>query len=164
MKISVFLIHLACLTAIPLFGQTVKPKAPAPPFQTVPAEKAPKKMGPYTHGVRAGGLIYVSGQTAADPKTGLLVEGGIKEQTRQVLRNVQAVVEAGGSSLDRVVKVTVFLTDWKYYKEMNEAYAEFFDPNHQPARSTIQGARSPEGHLLAMEAIALADGAAETGK
>jgi 2-iminobutanoate/2-iminopropanoate deaminase len=85
-----------------------------------------------------------------------LVEGGIKVQTRQVLRNLQAVLKAGGSGLDRVVKVTVFLSDWKYFKERTDAYAEFFSSDHPPARSTAQGDRWPEGSLVAIEAIALA--------
>ena len=84
------------------------------------------------------------------------MEGGIQEQTRQVLRNLQAVLAAGESGLDRVVKVTVFLSDWKHFKEMNDVYAEFFDSGHPPARSTIQGHRWPEGSLVAIEAIALA--------
>jgi 2-iminobutanoate/2-iminopropanoate deaminase len=118
-------------------------------------DAAPEAVGPYCQGTRGGGFVFCSGQGAFDPATGSLIAGGIKEQTRQVLRNVQSVVEAGGSSLDRVVKVTVFLSDWKYFREMNEAYAEFFGTAHPPARSTVQGARWPEGHLVAMDAIAL---------
>ena len=116
---------------------------------------APKAVGPYSQGTRCGGFVFCSGQGAFDPATGGLVAGGIKEQTRQVLRNVLSVLEAGGSGLDRVVKVTVFLSDWKYFREMNEAYAEFFGTDRPPARSTVQGARWPEGHLVAMDAIAL---------
>lgn len=118
--------------------------------------KAPKSVGPFSQGTKAGGFIFCSGQGAFEPATNQLVPGGIKEQTRRVLQNIQAVVEAGGSSLDRVVKVTVFLSDWKYFKEMNEVYAEFFAAQ-PPARSTVQGERWPEGHLVAMDAIALAD-------
>lgn len=141
-----------------LFGQGVATPAESKeqPVErvVVSAEKAPKAVGPYSQAIRAGEFIFCSGQGAFDPTSGRLVEGGIKEQTRQVLRNLQTVLEAAGSGLDRVVKVTVFLTDWKYFKEMNEAYAEFFKDN-PPARSTIQGERWPEGHLVAMEAIAL---------
>jgi 2-iminobutanoate/2-iminopropanoate deaminase len=125
-------------------------------IDVISTSKAPRSVGPYSQGTRAGGFIFCAGQGAFDPATGQLVQGGIKEQTRRVLRNVQAIVEAGGSSMDRVVKVTVFLSDWKYYKEMNEAYAEFFATDHPPARSTVQGERWPEGHLVAIEAIALA--------
>jgi 2-iminobutanoate/2-iminopropanoate deaminase len=126
-------------------------------IEAISTNKAPKASGPYSQGIRAGGLIYCAGQGAFDPATGQLVEGGIKTQTRQVLRNVQAVLEAGGSGMDRIVKISVFLADWKYFKEMNEAYAEFFGTDHPPARSTIQGERWPEGHLVAIEAIALAE-------
>jgi 2-iminobutanoate/2-iminopropanoate deaminase len=119
------------------------------------SDNAPKSIGPFSQAIQAGDFIFVSGQGAFVPETGKLVEGGIKEQTRQVIENIRIIVEAAGSSLDRVVKVSIFLTDWKYFYEMNEAYTEFFksDP---PARSTIQGQRFPEGHLIAMEAIALA--------
>ena len=124
-------------------------------IEIISSSKAPKSVGPFSQGTKAGGFIFCSGQGAFVPATGSLVAGGIKEQTRQVLRNIQAVLEAGGSGLDRVVKVTVFLSDWKYFKEMNEVYAEFFTL-HPPARSTVRGERWPEGHLVAMEAIALA--------
>lgn len=122
--------------------------------KVITSDKAPKSIGPFSQAIQAGDFIFVSGQGAFVPATGKLVEGGIKEQTRQVIENIQTILETAGSSLRRVVKVSIFLTDWKYFKEMNEAYAEFFksDP---PARSTIQGQRFPEGHLIAMEAIAL---------
>lgn len=124
-------------------------------IEVISTSKAPKAVGPYSQGTRAEGFIFCAGQGAFDPVTGELVAGGIREQTRQVLRNIQAVLEAGGSGLDHVVKVTVFLSDWKYFKEMNEAYAEFFGTDHPPARSTVQGERWPEGHLVAIEAVAL---------
>ena len=122
--------------------------------KVITSDNAPKSIGPFSQAIQAGDFIFISGQGAFVPTTGKLVEGGIKEQTRQVVENIRIIVEAAGSSLDRVVKVSIFLTDWKYFKEMNEAYAEFFksDP---PARSTIQGQRFPEGHLIAMDAIAL---------
>lgn len=122
--------------------------------EVISTDKAPKSVGPYSQAIRAGDFIFVAGQGAFNPLTGNLAEGGIKEQTRQVLRNIQTILEAAGSNLERTVKVTVFLTDWKYFKEMNEAYAEFFKTN-PPARSTIQGDRWPEGHLVAMDVIAL---------
>jgi 2-iminobutanoate/2-iminopropanoate deaminase len=126
------------------------------PIDVVTTEKAPKAIGPYSQGIRAGGFIFCAGQAALDPATGKMVAGGIREQTRQVFRNLQAVLEAAGSGLDRVVKVTIFLADWKDFREMNEAYAEFFPTDHPPARSTVQGERFPEGSLLGAEAIALA--------
>ena len=121
----------------------------------ISSSNAPQSVGPYSQATRAGDFIFCAGQAAFDPKTGRLVDGGIREQTYQVLRNLGAVLEAAGSNLSRVVKVTVFLHDWKYFKEMNEAYAEFFR-DKPPARSTVQGERWPEGSLVAMEAIALA--------
>lgn len=124
--------------------------------EVIATAKAPKPVGPYSQATRAGGFIFCAGQGSFDPVTGQPIGGGIKEQTRQVLRNLQAVLEAGDSGLDRVVKVTVFLSDWKYFREMNEAYAEFFATGHQPARSTVKGERWPEGQLVAIDAIALA--------
>ena len=124
-------------------------------IQVISTSNAPKQIGPYSQATKAGGFIFCAGQGATDPSTGQLVEGDIRAQTSQVIRNLEAVLQAAGSSLNRVVKVTVFLHDWKYYKEMNETFAEFF-ANNPPARSTIQGARWPEGSLVAMEAIALA--------
>ena len=125
-------------------------------IEVISTRKAPVSVGPFSQATRAGGFIFCAGQGAFDPATGQLVDGGIREQTRQVVRNLQAVLEAGGSGLDRVVKVTVFLADWKYFKDMNEAYAEFFGTDNPPARSTVKGERWPEGHLVAMEAIGLA--------
>ena len=124
-------------------------------IQVISTSSAPKQVGPYSQAIKAGGFIFCAGQGATDPETGHLVEGGIRAQTSQVIRNLEAVLQAAGSSLNRVVKVTVFLHDWKYFKEMNETFAEFF-ANNPPARSTIQGERWPEGALVAMEAIALA--------
>jgi 2-iminobutanoate/2-iminopropanoate deaminase len=126
------------------------------PIGVVSTASAPKAIGPYSQGIRAGGFVFCAGQAALDPATGRMVAGGIREQTRQVFRNLQAVLEAAGSGLDRVVKVTVFLADWKDFREMNETYAEFFPTDHPPARSTVQGERWPAGSLLAAEAIALA--------
>lgn len=133
-----------------------KARRPASAVEVISTGKAPKPVGPYSQATRAGGFIFCAGQGSFDPGTGQPLGGGIKEQTRQVLRNLQAVLEAGGSGLDRVVKVTVFLSDWKYFREMNEAYAEFFGTDRPPARSTVQGQRWPEGQLVAMDAIALA--------
>ncbi|HEY7573778.1 MAG TPA: Rid family detoxifying hydrolase [Thermoanaerobaculia bacterium] len=124
-------------------------------FEVISTPAAPAAVGPYSQAIRAGGFLFCAGQAAFDPKTGRLIEGGAREQTRQVLRNLEAVLDAAGSGLDRVVKVTVFLTDWKNFPEMNEAYAEFFPAGRAPARSTIQGERWPAGSLVAMEAIAV---------
>jgi len=125
--------------------------------EVIRADKAPKAVGPYSQAIRAGGFIFCAGQAAFDPTTGKLVAGGIQEQTRQTMRNIQAILQAAGSDLGRVVKVTVFLTDWKNFPAMNEVFAEFFGTEEPPARFTIQGERWPEGSLVAIEAIALAE-------
>ena len=119
------------------------------------AAEGPKPIDPYSPAVRAGDFIFCSGVAGFDPKSGQVVEGGLRGQTAQAFRNLEATLTAAGSDLSRVVKVTVFLHDWKYFKEMNETYAEFFGKN-PPARSTVQGARWPEGSLVAIELIALA--------
>jgi len=124
-------------------------------IEIISTPDAPKAFGPYSQATRAGGFIFCAGQGAVDPASGKLVEGGIKEQTRQVFRNLGAVLKAADSDLNRVVKVTVFLHDWKYFTEMNEVFGEVFTQN-PPARSTVQGARWPEGSLVSIEAIALA--------
>ncbi|WP_338032152.1 Rid family detoxifying hydrolase [Deinococcus deserti] len=111
-------------------------------------------MGRYSHATRGGGLIFVSGQGAFDPETGRIVDGGIREQTSQVLRNISLILQSAGADLSSVVKVTVFLHAWKDFAEMNEVYASFF-PAKARARSTVQGERWPEGSLVAIEAIAL---------
>jgi 2-iminobutanoate/2-iminopropanoate deaminase len=123
-------------------------------FDVISTPDAPAVVGPYSQATRAGGFVFCAGQGAFDPKTGRIVEGGIRAQTRQVFANLRTVLEAAGSGLDRVVKVTVFLHDWKDFREMNETYAEFF-PQRPPARSTIRGERWPEGSLIAMDAIAV---------
>ena len=124
-------------------------------IEVISTPNAPQSVGPYSQATRAGQFIFCAGQAGFEPKTGRLVDGGIREQTCQTLRNLGAILEAAGSNLTRVVKVTVFLHDWKYFKEMNEAFAEYF-PKNPPARSTVQGERWPEGSLVAIEAIALA--------
>jgi 2-iminobutanoate/2-iminopropanoate deaminase len=122
-------------------------------IRVISSPDAPKAVGPYSQAIRTGDFIFCSGQAGFDPATGKIVEGGIRAQTAQTLRNLETVLKAAGTGLNRVVKITVFLQDWQYFPEMNETYAEFFKEN-PPARSTIQGARWPEGSLVAMEAIA----------
>ena len=119
-------------------------------------DRAPKAVGPYSQGIRAGGFVFCAGQGAFDPATGTLVPGGIREQTRQCLLNIRSVLQAAGSDLDRVAKVTIMLADWKDFAGMNEAFAEFFGTESPPARSTVQGQRWPEGSLVAIDAVAVA--------
>jgi 2-iminobutanoate/2-iminopropanoate deaminase len=119
----------------------------------VQTEKAPKALGPYSQAIKAGGFIFASGQIAIDPTTGQFVAGGIAEQTERVLTNLSAVLEAAGSSLQKVVKTTVFLADIEEFSAMNEAYEKFFGDT-PPARSTIQAGRLPRDARVEIEAIA----------
>ena len=121
----------------------------------VKTEGAPGAIGPYSQAVVAGGFVYCSGQIPTDPATGQFVEGGVREQTAQVLHNLSKVLEAAGSSLGRVVKTTVFLADMNDFAEMNEVYAGFFQEN-PPARSTVQAARLPRDARVEIEVVALA--------
>jgi 2-iminobutanoate/2-iminopropanoate deaminase len=114
----------------------------------------PKTMGPYAPATRAGQFVFCSGQGGVDPATGKLVPGGIREQSRQTIRNLEAILATAGSDLRHVVMVTVLLHDWKYFDAMNEVFAEFFG-QYAPARSTVCGDRWPEGALVAMNAIAV---------
>lgn len=115
---------------------------------------APRAIGPYSQAVRADGLIFTAGQIGLDPSTMEMVAGGVEEQTRQVLTNLKSVLEAAGSSLGRVVKTTVFLTDMANFAAMNAIYAEFF-PDEPPARSAVAAAGLPKGALVEIEAVAL---------
>ncbi|MFW5713596.1 MAG: RidA family protein [Brevefilum sp.] len=123
----------------------------------IEAEKAPKAIGPYSAGVSTECLVFTAGQLGIDPENGKLVEGGIQAQTRQALTNLSAVLEAAGSSLDKVVKTTVFLKDIGEFSQMNEVYGSFFTQDF-PARSAIQVAALPLGAAVEIEAIALAAG------
>ena len=120
----------------------------------ISTDQAPAAVGPYSQAIIAGEFVFTAGQIPMDPATGRLVEGDIQEQTRQVLSNVKAVLQAARTSLDKVVKVTVFLQDMGDFKAMNEVYAEFF-VKEPPARSAIQAAALPLGVGVEIEAIAL---------
>jgi 2-iminobutanoate/2-iminopropanoate deaminase len=120
----------------------------------VQTDSAPKALGPYSQAIKANGLVFASGQIALDPATGSLVEGGIAEQTARVLNNLKAVLEAAGSSLDRVVKTTVFLADLNDFTAMNEAYGAFFG-DVPPARSTVEVSRLPRDVRVEIDVIAL---------
>ncbi len=129
---------------------------PAPVREVISTEKAPKAIGPYSQGIKAGDFVFTAGQAGVDPATGKLVEGGIAEQTRQTLKNIQAILEAAGTSMDRVVKCGVFLQDMGDFQAMNAVYAEFFPPDkNPPARTTVQAARLPLGALIEIDAVAL---------
>ncbi|MGQ9586410.1 MAG: Rid family detoxifying hydrolase [Anaerolineae bacterium] len=117
--------------------------------------KAPAAAGPYSQGVVAAGLVFTAMQIPVDPTTGSRVSGGLQAETRQVLHNLQAILEAAGSSLDRAVKVTVYLTNMGDFAAMNEVYAEFFGAE-RPARGVVEVSALPRGACVAAEVIALA--------
>ncbi len=120
----------------------------------IQTQHAPAAIGPYSQAIRAGDLIFASGQLGLDPETGKLQEG-VEAQARQALSNVKAVLQAAGSSVDRVVKVTIFLASMSDFAKVNAIYGELF--NHEPpARSTVQVAALPLGGLVEIEVIALA--------
>jgi len=120
----------------------------------VATKKAPEAIGPYSQAIVAGDFVFCSGQIPINPETGELVKGAIAEQTRQVLENLSAVLETAGSSMDRVVKVTVYLQDMGDFAEMNEEYAKWF-PRDPPARAAVEVARLPKDVGVEIEAIAL---------
>lgn len=122
--------------------------------QVISTEKAPSAIGPYSQAIRIGNLVFCSGQIPIDPATGEFVSGGIKEQTEQVLKNLTAVLESAGATLQNVVKTTVFLADMNDFAAMNEVYARFFSDN-KPARSTVQAARLPRDAKVEIECIAI---------
>ena len=123
-------------------------------LKVVQTDRAPKAIGPYSQAIVSGDLIFCAGQVALDPRTGELVSGDIREQTRRVLDNLAAVLETAGAGLDRVTKTTVFLTDFAEFAAMNEVYAERFGA-HRPARSTVQISTLPKGARIEVECIAV---------
>jgi 2-iminobutanoate/2-iminopropanoate deaminase len=120
----------------------------------VKTDKAPKAIGPYSQGVIANGFVFCSGQIPLDPASAELNTGPIEDQARLVLKNLGAVLEAAGSSFDRVVKTTIFLQDMNDFSKVNQVYAEFFKPPF-PARATVQVARLPRDAKVEIEAVAL---------
>jgi 2-iminobutanoate/2-iminopropanoate deaminase len=118
-------------------------------------ESAPKAIGPYSQAIKVGDFIYTAGQGGMDPKTGELVSGGIEAETRQVLTNIKNILAAAGSSLDQVVKTTVYLRDMQDFAAMNGVYATFF-PTNPPARTTVQAAALPRGIAVEIDTVAVA--------
>lgn len=121
--------------------------------EVISTPKAPAAIGPYSQAIKVGNLVYTSGQIPIDPATGSFVEGGIKEQTRQSLLNVKAILEAAGLTMGNVVKTTVFMADMNDFADMNAIYAEFFTKPY-PARSAVAVKTLPKGALVEIEVVA----------
>ncbi len=122
--------------------------------ETVETQQAPEAIGPYSQAIKAGGLVFTSGQIPIDPATSQLIGGGISAQTERVLANIKAILEAAGSGMDKVVRTTVFLKNMADFAGMNEIYGKFF-PDTPPARSTVEVARLPKDVLVEIDSIAL---------
>jgi 2-iminobutanoate/2-iminopropanoate deaminase len=123
-------------------------------MESIQTDRAPQAIGPYSQAIKANGFIFASGQIPLDPATMQIVEGGIEEQTERVFDNLKAVLEAAGSSLDRVVKTTVYLADMTEFAAMNEIYARYFSAT-KPARATVQVARLPRDVKVEIDVVAL---------
>jgi 2-iminobutanoate/2-iminopropanoate deaminase len=123
--------------------------------EAISTDHGPRAIGPYSQAIRANGFVFVSGQIALDPHTQQLVPGDISAQSERVLENLKGIVEAAGSSMDKVVRATVFLLDMNEFAAMNEVYARYFSRN-APARSTVQAARLPRDVRVEIDLIALA--------
>ena len=122
-------------------------------MQVISTKKAPAAIGPYSQAIQVGNLLYTSGQIPVDPATGAFVEGGVKEQTRQSLTNVKAILEEAGLQMSNVVKTTVFMANMNDFADMNAVYAEFFSEPY-PARSAVAVKTLPKGALVEIEVIA----------
>ena len=122
-------------------------------MKAIETTKAPAAIGPYCQAIQVGNLVYTSGQIPIDPVTGAFVEGGIKEQTRQALTNVRAILEKAGLTMSQVVKTTIFMADMGDFADMNAVYAEFFDKPY-PARSAVAVKTLPKGALVEIEVVA----------
>jgi 2-iminobutanoate/2-iminopropanoate deaminase len=125
-----------------------------PKKEIISTDKAPKTIGPYSAGIQTDQLVFTAGQLGIIPESGNIIDGGVENETRQSLTNIQHILEAAGTNLGLVVKTTVFLRDMNDFNRMNSVYAEFFKQN-PPARSTVQVAALPKGAAVEIEAIAL---------
>lgn len=121
---------------------------------SISTSKAPGAVGPYSQGIKAGNLILTSGQLPIVPETGELLKGDIKEETRQCLKNVEAILKEAGATLENIVKVNIYIVDMDMFSSINEAYEEYFD-EHKPARSCVEVSRLPKDGNIEIEAIAV---------
>lgn len=124
-------------------------------IQVIATDNAPQAIGPYSQAIKHNGLVFVSGQIPLDPETMTLVTGPVKDQTRRVLNNLKAILEAAGTNMERVLKATVFLKDMADFDEVNQVYSEFFS-QHKPARACVQVARLPKDVAVEIEVVAAA--------
>jgi 2-iminobutanoate/2-iminopropanoate deaminase len=122
--------------------------------ERIQTDKAPAAIGPYSQAIRIAGFVYTAGQVGLDRETGKLVEGGVAEQAHRALENLSAILSAAGTSLDNVVKTTVFLSDMANFGAMNDVYKQYFSSDAPPARSTIQVAGLPLAALIEIECVA----------
>ncbi|HZR30059.1 MAG TPA: RidA family protein [Terriglobales bacterium] len=123
--------------------------------EAIATKDAPQAIGPYSQAIKAAGMVFVSGQVAIDPTTGNVISGGIAEQTERVLKNLQAILQAAGTGLEKVVKTTVYLKNMSEFAAMNEVYGKFWKAA-PPARATVEVARLPKDVLVEIDVIALA--------
>ena len=121
-------------------------------MEKIKTKDVPEAIGPYSQAIKSGNLVFCAAQIGMNPETGLMVHGGIEEQTQQILVNLKNVLEAAGSSLDNAVKVTVYLSDINFFEKMNEVYAKHF--TGKPARATIQAVRLPKDALVEIDVVA----------
>jgi 2-iminobutanoate/2-iminopropanoate deaminase len=123
--------------------------------KVIQTDKAPKAIGPYSQGIQAGNLVFLSGQIALDPKTGEMLAGDVRQQTQQVLENIKGLLESQGLEMRDVIKTTIFLKEMGNFNQVNDVYAAYFSSS-PPARSTVEVARLPRNAEIEIEAIALA--------
>jgi len=122
--------------------------------RTIQTEQAPAAIGPYSQAIRIGDFLYTSGQIALDPESGMFLSGEIEEETEQTLKNISAILQAGGLNLENVVKTTVYLSDLNHFSRMNQVYEKYFSKN-KPARACVQVAALPKGAKVEIDAIAV---------
>ena len=125
------------------------------PRKAITSDDAPAALGPYSPGVQVGEFLFLSGQIGLNPESGKLVEGGIKEQTKQVLDNLGAVLKEAGMDYDNVVRATVYLSDMNNFQSMNSVYSGYFNSPHPPSRSTVEVRLLPKGALVEIDLIAM---------
>lgn len=121
-------------------------------IEYIESSNAPEAIGPYSQAVTCNGLLYTSGQIAIDPKTQLFIDGGIKDQTELVIKNIESILKASHSSFDKVIKVTIFLNKLEHFTEVNKIYSEYF--TSRPARSTVEVSKLPKNALIEIDCIA----------